>query len=140
MGALLGNISEDDLEYWIVSLESDNAHDPDLTPPDMSKHLISVLQSDCGPHLCHSSVHLLSDIGIYNGAAFLEFTCQDFSNMFALFSDQEFSSLTCKGLPYAMLCGLYLSKYKLIKDDGHIHTHAFNLSCYHANESRYNWL
>ena len=56
----LGNISEDDLKYWIASLVSDNAYESDLTPPDMSECLFSFLQSKQGPHLSLSTTHAIT--------------------------------------------------------------------------------
>ena len=70
----LGNISEDDLKYWIASLASDNAYAPNPTPPDMSECLFSFLQSKQGPHLSLTTMQLLSDIAISNGTAFLNFS------------------------------------------------------------------
>ena len=128
----LENISKDDLKYWIASLASDNAYKPDPTPPDMSECLFAFLQSKQGPHLSLCTMWWLSDIGISNGTEFFNFARQSFSDMFSSLSDQHFSSLTTKGLPHIMVCGLYLWENELVPNDGHIHTRGFDPTHYHA--------
>ena len=57
--------------------------------------------------------------------------------MFSSLSDQHFYSLTTKGLPHIMICGLYLWEHDLVQSNGGIHTYAFDPSCYHAFQHRH---
>ena len=103
----LGNMSEDDLKYWIASLASHNAYEFGLTPPDMSECFF-FLQNEWGPHLSLATKQLLSNIGISNATEFLNFASQNFFDMFSSLSDQHYYLLSTKGLPHIMICGLYL--------------------------------